>query len=48
MNGFLRTLIFIVLVLSFLVAAQNTLSAITGQGAELVAMLTNSKTGGAA
>lgn len=32
MNGFLRTLIFIVLVLSFLVAAQNTLSAITGQG----------------
>ena len=48
MNGFLRTLIFIVLVLSFLVAAQNTLSAITWQGAELVAMLTGSKTGGAA
>ncbi|MGY0343482.1 TrbC/VirB2 family protein [Xylella fastidiosa] len=37
MNGFLRTLIFIVLVLSFLVAAQNSLSAITGQGAEITA-----------
>ncbi|HDV6994536.1 TPA: TrbC/VirB2 family protein [Escherichia coli] len=48
MNGFLRSLIFIVLVLSFLVAAQNTVSAITGRGAELVAMLTNSKTGGMA
>ena len=35
MNGFLRTLIFVVLVLAFLVAAQNTLSAITGQGAEI-------------
>ncbi|MEX3583596.1 MAG: TrbC/VirB2 family protein [Burkholderia sp.] len=38
MNGFLRTLIFVVLVLSFLVAAQNTLSAITGQGAEIAAL----------
>lgn len=38
MNGFLRTLIFIVLVLSFLVAAQNTLTAITGQGAEIAAV----------
>ncbi|WCF22912.1 conjugal transfer protein, partial (plasmid) [Xylella fastidiosa subsp. fastidiosa] len=28
---------FIVLVLSFLVAAQNSLSAITGQGAEITA-----------
>lgn len=37
MNGFLRTLIFIVLVLAFIVAAQNTLSAITGQGAEITA-----------
>lgn len=37
MNGFMRTLIFIVLVLCFLVAAQNTLSAITGQGAEITA-----------
>jgi len=37
MNGFLRTLIFIVLVLCFIVAAQNTLSAITGQGAEITA-----------
>ncbi|MGJ0637198.1 TrbC/VirB2 family protein [Xenorhabdus bovienii] len=35
MNGFLRTLIFVVLVLAFLVAAQNTLAAITGQGAEI-------------
>lgn len=48
MNGFMRTLIFIVLVLSFLVAAQNTLSAITGQGAELAAILTDGKTGGVA
>lgn len=37
MNGFLRTLIFVVLVLAFLVAAQNTLSAITGSGAEITA-----------
>jgi type IV secretory pathway VirB2 component (pilin) len=37
MNGFLRTLIFIVLVLAFIVAAQNTISAITGQGAEITA-----------
>ncbi|HAT1941939.1 TrbC/VirB2 family protein [Legionella pneumophila] len=35
MNGFLRTLLFIVLVLSFLVAAQNTMTAITGKGAEI-------------
>ncbi|EFI8498308.1 conjugal transfer protein [Escherichia coli] len=35
MNGFMRTLIFIVLVLAFVVAAQNTLSAVTGQGAEI-------------
>lgn len=48
MNGFMRTIIFIVLVLSLLVAAQNTLSAITGQGAELAALFTSSKTGGAA
>ncbi|PVZ82648.1 conjugal transfer protein TrbC [Serratia sp. S1B] len=48
MNGFMRTLIFIVLVLSLLVAAQNTLSAITGQGAELAAILTNAKIGGVA
>ncbi|WP_175759526.1 TrbC/VirB2 family protein [Burkholderia ambifaria] len=38
MNGFLRTLIFIVLVLCFLVAAQNTIAAITGQGAEITAL----------
>lgn len=35
MNGFMRTLVFFVLVLSFLVAAQNTMSAITGKGAEI-------------
>lgn len=35
MNGFMRTLIFMVLVLSFVVAAQNTLSAVTGKGAEI-------------
>ncbi len=35
MNGFMRTLIFVALVLAFVVAAQNTLSAITGQGAEI-------------
>lgn len=35
MNGFMRTLLFIVLALSFLVAAQNTMTAITGKGAEI-------------
>lgn len=35
LNGFMRTLIFFVLVLSFLVAAQNTMTAITGKGAEI-------------
>ncbi|HCJ4394770.1 TPA: TrbC/VirB2 family protein [Legionella pneumophila] len=35
MNGFMRTLVFFVLVLSFLVAAQNTMTAITGKGAEI-------------
>ena len=37
LNGFMRTIIFIILVLSFIVAAQNTLTAITGQGAEITA-----------
>lgn len=41
MNGFMRTLIFVVLVLAFLVAAQNTLSAITGQGAEITSHATH-------
>ncbi|GAN31460.1 TPA: TrbC/VirB2 family protein [Legionella pneumophila] len=36
MNGFMRTLVFFVLVLSFLVAAQNTMTAITGKGAEMI------------
>jgi type IV secretion system protein VirB2 len=40
MNGFLRTLVFIVLVLSFLVTAQNTLIAVTGKGAEITAPIT--------
>ncbi|AGH55381.1 TrbC/VirB2 family protein [Legionella pneumophila] len=35
MNGFMRTLIFIVLVLAFIIAAKNTLSAITGKGAQI-------------
>lgn len=45
MNGFLRTLVFMVLVLSLVIAAQNTLSAITGQGAVLAvsAMTTNTR-----
>ncbi len=33
LNGFLKTLVFIVLVLAFVIAAQNMLSAITGTGA---------------
>ena len=33
MNGFLRSLIFIVLVLAFIISAQNVLSAVTGKGA---------------
>lgn len=37
MNGFLRSLLVIVLVLSFVIAAKNTLSAITGKGAEITA-----------
>lgn len=39
MNGFMKTLVFIVLVLAFVIAAQNTLSAITGTGA-VIAILT--------
>jgi len=35
MSGFMKTMIFIVLVLSFVIAAKNTLSSITGQGAEI-------------
>lgn len=35
LNGFMRSLIFLVLVLAFLVAAQNTMTAITGKGAEI-------------
>lgn len=35
MNGFMRTLVFLVMVLSIVVAAKNTLAAITGKGAEI-------------
>ena len=35
LNGFMRSLIFFVLVLAFLVAAQNTMTAITGKGTEI-------------
>ena len=34
-GGFVKTLIFLGLVLGFIVAGKNTLAAITGQGAEL-------------
>lgn len=35
MNGILRTLLVLVLVMSFLVASENMLQAITGKGAEI-------------
>ncbi|KTD38603.1 conjugal transfer protein TrbC [Legionella nautarum] len=35
LNGFARILVFFVLVLSFIIAAQNTISAITGKSAEI-------------
>ena len=35
LNGFLKTLIFLVLVIAFIVAAQNLLSTLTGQGAAI-------------
>ena len=38
MNGFMKTLVFIVLVLAFVIAAQNTLSAITGTGAVIASL----------
>lgn len=40
MNGFMRTLIFMVLALSFVIAGENTLSAITGTGAVVGDFLT--------
>ena len=40
MNGFMKTLVFIVLVLAFVIAAQNTLSAITGTGAVIASLPT--------
>lgn len=45
LNSFMRTLIFFVLVLSFLVAAQNTMMAITGQGAVITKPLSGHCTG---
>lgn len=43
MSGFMKTMIFIVLVLAFVIAAKNTLSAVTGQGAEITKPLHLSK-----
>ena len=39
LNGFMKTLVFIVLVLAFVIAAQNMLSAITGTGAVIAQAL---------
>lgn len=44
LNGFLRSIIFLVLVMAFLVGAQNVMSNFFGHGAE-VAMLLQSPTG---
>ena len=41
MNGFMKTLVFIVLVLAFVIAAQNMLSAITGVGAVIADAMQN-------
>lgn len=38
LNGFFRTLIFIVLVMAFLVGAQNMMSTFFGRGAEIAAL----------
>ena len=38
LNGFFRTLIFIVLVMAFLVGAQNMMSTFFGKGAEIAAI----------
>lgn len=42
LNGFFRTLIFIVLVMALLVGAQNMMSTFFGRGAEIAAVLDNS------
>lgn len=39
LNGFLRTLLVIVLILSFVIAAKNTISMITGHGAQITASI---------
>ncbi|AWK15061.1 TrbC/VirB2 family protein [Candidatus Fukatsuia symbiotica] len=41
MNGFLRSLIFAVLVVSFIVTADSMLTAITGKGAEIASLSHN-------
>ncbi|HOG03375.1 MAG TPA: conjugal transfer protein TrbC, partial [Accumulibacter sp.] len=38
LNGFFRTLIFVVLVMALLVGAQNMMSSFFGRGAEIVAL----------
>ena len=45
LNGFFRTLIFIVLVMAFLVGAQNMMSSFFGRGAELAASVVLNKQG---
>ena len=45
LNGFFRTLIFIVLVMAFLVGAQNMMSSFFGRGAELAAAVVLNKQG---
>ena len=45
LNGFFRTLIFIVLVMAFLVGAQNMMSSFFGRGAELAASVVLNKRG---
>lgn len=41
MNGFLRSMIFVVLVLSFIVAAKGMITAVTGLGAEIASLSHN-------
>lgn len=41
LNGFFRTLIFIVLVMAFLVGAQNMLTTFFGRGAEISTIISN-------
>ena len=45
LNGFLKTLVFIVLVRAFVIAAQNMLSTITGTGAVIANAIEHTSTG---